>query len=161
MTERSLSLPAIQQMMAQEASDVFLVYAKVTHPDLPEPIRVVNNTESIDFDGFTWIGLPFKPLLPSDREDEIPTVTISIDNVDRELVGLLRGIQSPAQFEMGVIRVDAQGVAHREIGPMNFVLKQVNYDALTVRLSLGYEANVLDEPAMAISFGPSIAPGLF
>lgn len=159
--DRTLSLQAIQQMMAQEAADVFLVLAEITHPDLSQPIRIVNNTEDIDYNGYTWIALPFRPELPSDREDEIPAVTITIDNVDQRVVQAVRQIQSPAQFNLEVVRVDDQGTVHGEIGPMNFLLQQVTYDALTVRGTLGYESNVLDEPAMAIAFGPSVAPGLF
>ena len=44
---RTLSPAAAQAILARETAVVFLSSMRITHPGLPEPIRIVNNTEPV------------------------------------------------------------------------------------------------------------------
>ena len=49
-------------------------------------VRLVNNTESVEWDGETWIAFPFKlDVVSENNEGEIPTVTISVSNQSQAL----------------------------------------------------------------------------
>jgi hypothetical protein len=72
-----------------------VVLLGVTHADMAETIRVVNNVEDVVSGGGTYVGLPFSIELPG--EGELPgEAGIAIDNVDRRTVEAMRTIQTPS-----------------------------------------------------------------
>src|SRR5579885_2175455 len=87
---RALSLAARQAVNAQETGEVFLLLLTLDHDELAAPIRVVNNTVDIVSRGNTYIAYPFQLELPAEDADQISSVRLSIDNVDRTIVQSLR-----------------------------------------------------------------------
>ena len=61
---RTLSNTARRALYAQETGEVFLLLLVISHPSLPAPIRVVNNSEDVVSGGFTYQRFPFELALP-------------------------------------------------------------------------------------------------
>lgn len=155
---RSVSAGFKEAVFAQETGEVFLILVTITHTDLPDPIRVVNNSENINSRGQTFIAYPFEITLPTDTENGNPRATLKIDNVDREIVRAVRTIQTAPTVTLEIVMASDPDVV--EIEFPDFQLQDVNYNSLTVEGTLGLE-QFLAEPFPGDLFSPANFPGLF
>lgn len=159
MSPRSLSAPALRSMLSQETGLVYLTLLTIDHTDLNSPIRLVNNDqEDITSNGDTYTAFPFEVDMPQEREDSPPRVQLRVSNVDRQIVEAVRTISSQPTVELQIVTSNDWDVV--EVGPLQFNLKDVSYDALVVEGELTFEP-VLDEPYPARRWTPQNAPGLF
>lgn len=55
---RTLSTAALKAILAQQTGEAFLVFLRLDHPSLTQPIRVVNDGVDHVVDGLTWACLP-------------------------------------------------------------------------------------------------------
>ncbi|MBU0598807.1 DUF1833 domain-containing protein [Patescibacteria group bacterium] len=155
---RNLSLTARQAIFAQETAEVFLLLLTIDHDDLDAAIRVVNNAENITSNSLEYQAFPFEMNLPDDTEDALSQVTLTICNVDRQIVQAVRSISSPPTVTLNVILASDPDTV--EAGPFEFTMKSADYDALTVTGSLAAE-DILNEPFPADRYTPNLFPGLF
>jgi hypothetical protein len=155
---RPLSLAAKQSLFAQETDVVWLVLLTIEHSDWATPIRIVNNYEDITSRGNLFLGCPFMVDFPEDSEDRPPQVSLQIDNVDRSIMLELRALESNPTITLELITSANYDTV--EIGPMEFSVKTVEYDALKITGSLSYEP-VLYESYPSGRFTPGDWPGLF
>lgn len=155
---RALSVVARQASYAQETGEVFLALLTISQADLASPIRIVNNYENVTSNGNLYVGFPFEIDLPDDKMENIPRVTLKIDNVDRSIVEAVRTMTSPATITLDIVLASQPNTVEASFG--GFVLRDVGYDALTVQGALAME-DVLNEPYPADSFTPNFFPGLF
>lgn len=140
-----------------DASDLPLVLLVLEHADLPDPIRVVNNTEDVTSNGELFVAFPFELQLPDAREDAPPRARLRIDNVSREIGQAIRLISTPVSVTIQVVRQDDPDFVEVEFAGMK--LRNVKFDALQVEGDLAFEA--LDrEPYPAFSYTPGAYPGL-
>lgn len=155
---RSVSLPALQGMLAQHTDAVFLELLTITHADLSSPIRIVNNTEEIVSDGNTFSPFPFQVTLPSDVEDAEPVARVTVSNVDQTVITALRSVSSAPTFTLAVVL--AESPSTYEYGPIDLELRdyQVTKQSIQMNLSL---TNLAQEPYPSLSFDPVRFPGLF
>lgn len=81
-------------LLATSADEPFLILLEITHPDLAEPVRVVNDTVDasiVQDDGsgtavdIAFVACPFQITLPDDVDQQIPKAQLSVDNIGREL----------------------------------------------------------------------------
>ena len=158
---RNISVEGLQELFSDETDHVFLNLITVDHSNMPSPIRVVNNNESISYDGNTYLPFPFKISLASDTEEEVPKVNLKFDNIDRRLIDDIRSITTAPDVDLEVVRVKPDGTIVSEIGPNSFKMNEVQYDVMEINANLGYESDYLNEPAVKDRFDPSVAPGLF
>lgn len=138
-------------------SDLHLVLLEITHPDLADPIRVVNNTENIISNGVTYAGFPFEISLPESNETAPPRATLTISNVGREIGQVIRSIVSPPFVAIRVIRQQTPDVIEVEHSGMR--LSGVTYNAQTVSGDLVRE-DFVREPYPAITYSPADFNGL-
>ena len=155
---RSLSSTFLEAIYSQETSEVFLLLLEIDHDDLSGPIRVANNYANVTSSGNTYVGFPFELSLPADFEDQLPAITLTICNVDRQVVDAVRTIDGPATADLSVVLASDPDTI--EIGPLSLTLREVSYDALTVSGSLQPE-DLLNEPFPGDIFSPGNYPGLF
>jgi hypothetical protein len=156
---RTLSSTARRAIFAQETGEVFLLLLTIAHPQLAEPIRVVNNNEDVVSGGVTFQRFPFELALPPETEEAPPTVSLRIANADRQIVQAVRALAGDA-MTVDVSVVLASSPDTIEAGPYRFTLRDVSYDAAIVEGTLRFE-DVLNEPYPADSFTPARFPGLF
>lgn len=153
----TLSAPALAAAFAQETGEAYLFILEISHPSLSEPIRITNNHEAVVSNGNTYTPLNFEIDIPDQGED-VPNVTVKIDNVDRVIVDNIRAINSPPTFSLSVVLSSTPDII--EAGPFEMRLSDVEYDAFVVSGRLMFE-DILTEPYPAGSFNPPSFPGLF
>ena len=156
---RSQSSTAIRAMFEQQTSEAFLVKLKIDHTSLGTPLYFINDMVS-HTDGATqeWTGYPFVINLPDDTSDEISFATLSIDNVDQQIVQTMRTLVGPPTVDLWVcLGSDIDDIV---AGPFSFSLTNCNWNVLSVSGNLEYEP-ILNLAWPQHSFTPSTVPGLF
>jgi len=155
---RTVSLSAMQGVMAQETAEVYLILLTVDHGDIPSTIRFVNNTEDITSNSDVYTAFPFEVTMPDDKEDKEPLAELRIDNVSRTLVDEIRLIQSPPIITLSVIIASTPDTI--EWGPLEFETRGVTYTATSIIFRLGY-STFISEPFPYKAFDTIDFPGMF
>lgn len=155
---RTLSPAAAQAILARETAEVFLVCLTISGDGI-DTLRAVNNTEPVVRAGGTYHPYPFAAILPEDSDSASPTVTLQVDNVDRQVTRALREYQGIPQCTLEVILASSPDTV--EVGPFEFSILGVDYDALLIQVQLGYEEDFLNQAVPAQSYTPTNSPGLF
>lgn len=155
---RDLSTSARIAINSQETEEVFLLLLTVDHSTLENPLYFVQNNENIVSRGNTHIAYPFEINLPDSIGDSLPQVTLSIDNVSREIVDAVRNMDDAPSISLEVVLASSPDTV--EVGPFPLTVKTVDYDAMKVEFLLTFEESLLDGfPAQR--FTPDLYPGLF
>lgn len=157
---RPLSTVAKRAIFAQQTSEAFIVLLELEHPNFSGIIRVCSNDRPIVSNGYEYLPFPFEIILPDDAEIESPRVQLRIDNVDRRIISEMRSVVSGSPVTVRLYVVVASTPDVREVGPIEFTLRDVEYTAATIEGTLLYE-DLLNEPYPADAFTPTWFPGLF
>lgn len=146
----------LAQVSATEAP---LILLEIDHPDLSDPVRVVNDTQDLTSNGNLYVGFPFRCILPDDFENQLPKARLSIDNVSRDLMYWIEttggGQGSTATFKQ-TLR-STPDIIEWSI-QMN--LYNVNVTIQEISAELGFE-NLFGKPAITFKYRPDNSPGLF
>lgn len=144
---------------AVSSSDVAVVLLEITHPDMPEPARVVRDTQNLVSNGNTFIATAFDFTFPDDKGSSAPRAELVVDNVGRELmswIDMSKGGRGAEVRLMVVLRATPDVIeADFRLG-----LERIVVDQWKVTGELGY-GNLLDLPAVAVRYDPRTAPGIF
>ena len=154
-------------MYAQETAEVFVLLLEVSTAG--EPIRVALDSQSLDtkltVDGtdtydpaVTFAGGYFGIELPEEAGENISTVRVTIDNVDRVIVAAIRSANTPPECKLWVVLRSSPDVV--EVGPYHLTLESAQYDAMTVTGELAFE-ELTNRRYPAHEFTPVNTPGLF
>lgn len=132
---------------------------EITHAQLSVPIRVVNDTQDLVHNGNTFVAVAFRVQFPDDISRSVPQVPIAIDNVGREMAQFLEQAQGGKGAKVRIMQVmrDTPNVVEQEY---TLDLVGVRQNMLEITGALSYE-NFLDIPALAATYTPELAPGLF
>ena len=158
MTGRNVSQAFIDAAYGRTSDDDGLFLITLDYDPQQTPFRAVNNPVDIPSRGETFIAYPFKTELPDDNPDRIDGITLTIDNVDRQIVEAIRSAPGAVKVTLELVLASTPDVL--EGGPYKPVLRQADYDALVVVGTLTF-ADILDAPFPARSMTPATAPGLF
>ena len=155
---RNLSTAALKAVYGHETDDVFLILLTLDHAGLDVPIRVTSDAVSTFSREMEFIAFPFNLILPDQTEGQAPKARLTIDNVSRDVLAALRGLQTPPQVIMEIVRhADPDTV---EAFFPDFTLTNLRYNALTLQGDLTIE-DFTAEPYPAATFSPAGFPGLF
>ena len=139
---RQLSTAALNSMFdGTESEAVWLVLLHVDHPTLTLPFRLVANTEDITSNGEGFAAYPFEITLAPDDGTKLPEVQLTIDNVDRTLVEIIRTLQTPPAIKIQVVLAQQPNTVEIEIS--NMVLREVSYNAYSITGTL-YADDILN-----------------
>ncbi len=132
---------------------------EITHAQLAQPIRVVNDNQDLVSNGNNFIACAFRIRFPEDLAGVMPRVPWSIDNVGRELTQWLEASDGGRGAQVRIMQVmrDTPNVIEQEY---TMTLINAHQGMLEVSGNLGYE-NVLDQPALAATYTPETCPGIF
>jgi hypothetical protein len=167
---RNVSATARQAMYSQETEEVFVLLLEISNEDDPgDPIRVALDSSNLDskltVDGtdthpaaVTFAGGFFRIELPEEAGDNVSTVRMSVDNVDRKIVEAIRRASEPPEVDMWIVLRSTPDVV--EAGPYFLVLESATYDATTVTGELSFE-DVTNRRFPKHEFTPHFTPGLF
>lgn len=156
---RNVSQTALQAMLSQQTGEIFLTILKISHPDLEEPFRFVNDRVDLVRSDGTYKACAFEFVLPDETEDNIPSAEIAIDNIDRQIIEAVRPLKVAPEIEINIVLHSTPDVV--ELGPVEFKLKEFTYDKDVIRGRLGYEEDFLNQQFPKYRFNPRFAPGLF
>ncbi len=155
-----MSAHAMAASFAAQTGEVFLVLLTITHPNLDEPIYLVNDQQNLVSRSHTFIAWPFDIDLPDAGNDSMPACQITFDNVDLTITSTIRSLQSPPSVTVEVVLASSPDTV--EASFEGLTLQNVQYDASQIQAQLAYE-NVLAEPFPGDNFVPTNPgfPGLF
>ncbi len=132
---RDISTNAREQVHSSEIQDVILVALDIEHPDL-DTIHVVDNTQSILWGATVYQASSFKFKPPQQEEGELRTASITLSNVDRNIVAAIRAINSSPTITANILFVG--DTVEREAGPWEFDLYEVSYNSHSITGTLSY-----------------------
>ena len=148
-----------EELHRTSGTEPVLLAIEITHDDLTTPVRVVNDTQDLLSNGNTFMAVPFGFVLPDNLEQGNSSARLEIDNVGRELVQWLELSSggSGARVTMMQLLRSAPDVVEWSV---TMDLTSISMDSQKVSATLGFK-NLLDMPAVAITYTPAVAPGLF
>lgn len=137
---------------------IFLL--EIDHPDAPDLIRVAHNTiGSFTHLGNEYVGVAFRFSPLSQKQNEMPTATLQVDNVGRELTDWIvqtnGGRGAEVRFLI-VLPTDPDTVQWEQ----TLYLKSVDISSRSVSADVGIE-EMLSRPAFPATFNPTNDPALF
>lgn len=123
-----------QASNAVETGEAFLSLLEFTHLDMPDPLYFVDDIREVVSGGKTYLPYPFRITLPEDKENVVPSVNLTIDNVDRLLIEAVRQFSSPPEVTLKIVLSSAPD--NIEIQLDNLKLRNIRFDAYTISASL-------------------------
>jgi hypothetical protein len=108
----------------------------------------------------TFQPFAFDVNLPDERDDQLPQVTMTIDNIDNEILQAIRNIpgQRP-ETRLEVVLASSPDTV--EAGPFNFSILSINYTDANIQGTIGFEDDVLNTAFPADTYTPTNSKGLF
>lgn len=155
---RLISNAAKMALFSHETNQVFLPILTIDDSTLEAPLRFVNNTTNVTSDGKEYLAYHFTMDLPGEEEDRLPRVTITIDNVSREITQAIRAMTDPPDISFSVILADTPDTV--EAGPFEFELMAVEGNALTISGELAFEP-ILQQRFPSGLYTPGVFLALF
>lgn len=155
---REVSVTALQAMMAQRTDEVFVPCLRIEHPDLTTIRLAYNNTPLVRSDG-TYQPYAFQINLPDQLDNQIPRVTVTVDNIDLAVNDAIRNLVGAPKVTFDVVLASTPDVV--EAGPFVFDLQAATADAQTIQGTLGYEDDIFSQQVPAQVYGPGNSKGLF
>jgi hypothetical protein len=158
--------------MAQAYSDIYkstlaevsapeapLLLLQINHPELPSPIRVINDTQNITSNGNLYVAFAFRFVLPSDYENQIPKARIAIDNVGKDLMQWIETSDGGAGSTVQLSTIMRSRPNQIE-WTMTMSMFNIQANAREVSAELGFE-NLFTKPAISIQYRPETCIALF
>lgn len=156
----TMSLTAIQAILAQQTDEVLLNCLVLSHPDLTDDIRVVASKQNLTHAGQEYIALGFLVRLPNDSEEGAAQFYFELDNTDRRIVEAARSLGGAEPATVTFFAVLASDPESVEVGPYEATLREISYDFAKVTGACNFEDH-LNQAYPGWSFTPNNFPGLF
>jgi hypothetical protein len=153
-----LSNELLAQLYSRESNDPFLTLITLSHPDFSSDIRLVNNSVDIVSRGETFVAFPVNIILPSDDGESTREVSITFDNVSRELMNELRTIITPIDVKLEMILASIPDIVQIELAELK--IQSISYDAKKVAAKLVMD-NFLNVEMTSERYTPEAFRGLF
>lgn len=169
---------SLNMRLAEDAvgsSEIYVFLFEINHPELEQPIRLsTDNTERLSVEPLyygtrsTWRGAnpvtdPYlwviaSVLLPSDQDDMPAAGTLILENLDAEMVRLVRSYKDIATLHLAGVLADSPNLIEAEY--TNMEIASTDIDAGEIVLSFGRE-EIEMEPFPAHRMSRNYYPGLF
>ena len=141
------------------AAEAPLVLLQIDHPDLAQPVRVVNDTQDLTSNGDLYVAIPFRCTLPDDFENQLPKARLSVDNVGKEL---MYWIETSGGGNGSLVTMAQVMRSRPDLIEWSITMSLFNVTCTMSEVSgeLGYE-NLFARKAIALQYRPSNSSGLF
>lgn len=164
---RALTPSGLRELLAESVASTWFFGLKIhANPrdgwkEGDAVVYICNDNLPFEFDGQKYIAFPFEVTLAADDEETPPQCRIRFDNTTNSAAATVRGFHHGLIVWISVFRIGQDGTSSREVGPSKFTIQSVTITAETVEAVLGYDMDLLNEPAVHHRFTPATAPGLF
>lgn len=146
-------------LAATSPAEVPVALIEIDHPDLVEPVRVVNSESDLTSNGNRFIAVGFRYVFPDDFEGQLPRAKLAVDNVGRDL---MQWVESTAGGHGSSVKM--MQVMRSRPNQVEWAIRMSLYNTVAtqkeVSSELGYE-NLFTKPAVALSFRPDTSPGIY
>jgi hypothetical protein len=164
----SISDAMKEAIFAGSTGESWCALVTITHDDLPAPIRITDGPVDDFGDGLWGVTsngddfyfIPFELTLPTEDEERLPTVRLSIDNITREILSAIRdtSVTSAPDVVIQTVMASAPDDVQQELGGLK--IRNVRANAKTVDLDLSFERLDLEEFPYG-TYNEAEFPGLF
>lgn len=167
---RITNVDFLRAAYAEDTGSVIILLMTVSHADWDtdilistDPTRRVLETSADIFYGTIsrnkrFMFVPLMVSLPNETEEGPLRMQITLDNVSRDLISILRNISSPPSVNVELVMSDDVDTVLASWP--EFLLVNVQYNAETISGDLVIET-LVHEPFPAGTFTPSEFPSLF
>ena len=156
---QDLSPEARAAAYAGATGEVFLTLLTIDHPDLAQPIRVVNDMRDIVSRTNTYQAFPFAIAIPTEITARVATATLTISAIDQQIMNAIRSISTPPTVVAETILASAPDQVER--GP--YVMPVSGVDSTNpnqIVLTLIYDRNFYNR-LPSPTFSSADFPGLY
>ena len=147
-----------EQISRGEISDVIVMLAEISHPSFPT-FFLANNFEDVTANGNVYKAVNMSGVLPPQVKDELPSINLSIVDIDSSLLTSLRKAVSLStgrpRIKVWLVLTTSPSII--EEGPHELPIAAVQGDALNLSLSLGVQDS-LDRSFPRKKNTPSVMP---
>lgn len=154
----TLGVPGAEEIARSlSPSDVVLTAMEIRHPDIAEPVRVVNDLVDHEIGGETFVPLRFDARAITDEEGRAPRAEIQVDNVGQVLTEWLERAQGGAGATVRAMWVLAR--THEVEQEMTVGVLSVEVRE-RIHVRLGWDP-LLQRPAVGLRHDRYTSPGAF
>lgn len=146
-------IPAVYKSSINEAFFTLLTFTPTTGPVL----RVVNNNEDVVSRGIAYAAFPFSIVLAASDGETIPTLTVTIDAIDQQIIELIREFEDPPAVKLEIVLSSSPDTVEKTVDFLRLI--DVQYDAYTVTGRLQQD-NFLNLPAVDSIYSGNEFPDL-
>ena len=132
---------------------------EITHPNVPNPIRVAASTEVVWIEGHRYHPLAFRARLVQDVEGEVPSAEIAIDNAGDALTRWIHASRGGAGAHVRALEASL-GDDVRVEWELPFRVLSLTLNRREIRARIGY-APLHDTHAVSARHDTKRSPGLF
>lgn len=158
---RSFSASILASLYAADISARFPTFCIINHTQFSSPWYVVNDLESIAYNGNTYEPYPFKFTPPSQGEGQGNDATFTIDEIDDTIASTIKALDTAYPLTITLVAAMVQGTSTPEaLIPWIFTLKKFSSNGTVLTGTLELD-DVLSNQMGPIEFTPSLFPGVF
>lgn len=156
---KSVSTTYQEKVNSTGANESPLTALEITHVDLATPIRIINDNQDLVHLGDTFAAMAFRITLPDDSDGGLPRAELSVDNVGKEM---MQWIESSAGGQGAQVRIIQllRSIPDTVEWEITMDLTNVKATMFEVTGTLGFD-DLLNKPAVTLTYRPDTAPGLF
>jgi hypothetical protein len=154
----ALSPELLAQLYGQESSDPFLMLVTLTHVDFVATQRLVNNASNITSNGFGFTAFPMEITLPADDGETAREVSISFDNVGRDLIDEIRSITTPIGIKIEMVLASDPDQVQITLDDLKIGTISYNASKISARIFMD---DFMNTAMTEEKYTPTLYPGLF
>ena len=140
-------------------TQTWVMLLEVSHSALPQPLRFVVDTQSLESQGNRYQAISASLELPPQQENQLPQARLVLDNVSRPFVRIVEDTYGLRGARVKLIQVfrETPNVWEAEI---TLSAGNIAITPLQFSCALTFD-NILDRPGTPLTYRPSTKPGLF
>jgi len=147
------------RIMRTAAPEAPVVLLEISHPQLAQTVRVINDTLDLTHNGNVYTAIPFRVLWPDDQEEQAPRATLAIDNVGKELVQWIEASSGGVGAVVTMKKVLRSNPDFVEL-QVEMDLQAIEMNVSEVQATLGFK-NLFQKPLVRLTYRPETHPGMF
>lgn len=145
-------------ILEPNSDEVILWLLTLVHPSTSTIYRFVNNLDAITSRGNSYMAFPFKFILADDDGNTLPMINIEIDNVNRDLMDILRSYSDGLTIKAEIVLASQPDTIEYTIEDL--VVKTVQYNAQSVTITAQVE-DLMNQKFPADNYLPRSFAGMF
>jgi len=144
--------------LEQNTDEVFLWLLTIEHAASETIFRLVNNLDDVVSNGNTYMAFPFQFILPEDDGETLPTIQINVDNVNLELIDMIRTYGNGISITSEIILASNPNNIEYSIDGLSLI--DATYNSRSIILTAQIQ-DLLNQRFPADDFLPRTFPGMF